>query len=166
MLLVKKVSLEPCIGCAILVTSEGPLQLGRPNLMTSQRADPCLATFFEAVMLKEEFLSVPSVYCEQILNLAHDNAVWSLGDYKNVQSDIVRLLITLLLAWVESFCGQVLSNLSLASKPNQVSPAPLQPIPVIGEPYERHCGLCRPSPQIKICLSISLDHHGYKHALS
>ena len=44
------------------LTSEGPLQLGRPQLLKAQRADHCLAKCFKAVKPKEELLSVPVLF--------------------------------------------------------------------------------------------------------
>ena len=118
----------------------------------------CVSELLLTMALTATFqVFAPSVYREKILNLAHDNAMSGhLGITKTYNGILRHFSWPRLKASVVEYC-QTGHVCQLAGKPNQVvHPAPLQPIPVIGEPFETHCGLCRPSPQIKIWLSISL----------
>lgn len=81
---------------------------------------------------------VPSVYHEQILNLAHDSTMSGhLGVTKTYNRILKHFFWPGLKASVVEHC-QTCHVCQLAGKPNQVvPPAPLQPIHVIGEPFER-----------------------------
>lgn len=70
---------------------------------------------------------VPTTYRSQVLSLAHDHPWWVLKHFfwPGLKSDVVHHCHTCHVCKV-------------AGKPNQViSPAPLCPIPVKGEPFER-----------------------------
>ena len=78
-----------------------------------------------------------SVYHEQILNLAHDNAMSGHFGFTKTYNRILRHFFWPgLKASVVEYC-RTCHVYQLAGKPNQVvPPAPLQPPPVIGDPFE------------------------------
>lgn len=80
---------------------------------------------------------VPQVYRQHVLNLTHDHP-WSghLGVTKTYNRILMHFFWPGLKADVSQFC-QTCHICQVAGKPNQViPPAPLCPIPVIGEPFE------------------------------
>lgn len=94
---------------------------------------------------------VPTGYRRQILELAHDNK-WSghLGVTKTYNRVLKHFFWAGMKADVVRYC-RTCHTCQLAGKPNQVVPrAPLCPIPVIGEPFERVIADCvGPLPRTK-----------------
>uniref|UniRef100_A0A3B3IB77 Gypsy retrotransposon integrase-like protein 1 n=1 Tax=Oryzias latipes TaxID=8090 RepID=A0A3B3IB77_ORYLA len=81
---------------------------------------------------------VPADYHNKVLSLAHDHP-WSghLGVNKTYNRILRHLIWPALKADVVRFC-KTCHECQVAGKPNQaIRPAPLHPIPAIGEPFER-----------------------------
>lgn len=81
---------------------------------------------------------VPSIYRRQILAIAHESQ-WSghLGVLKTYQLILRHFFWPRLKSDVAQYC-RTCHTCQLAGKPNQtIRPAPLHPIPAIGQPFER-----------------------------
>uniref|UniRef100_A0A8P4KNJ7 Gypsy retrotransposon integrase-like protein 1 n=1 Tax=Dicentrarchus labrax TaxID=13489 RepID=A0A8P4KNJ7_DICLA len=79
---------------------------------------------------------VPQKFRPQVLNLAHDNIAGHLGIKKTYHRILRYFFWPGLKADVTKYCRSC-HTCQVSGKPNQViPPAPLQPIPVIGEPFE------------------------------
>jgi len=96
---------------------------------------------------------VPSDYRSQILNLVYDNPMSSHLGITKAYNQILHFFWPDLKSDVEEYC-----HFCHVCQPNQViPPAPSQPIPVVGEPFERLIVDCvGPIPKSKSCyLSLS-----------
>lgn len=88
---------------------------------------------------------IPSGWRQHVLELAHEQA-WSghLGVPKTYNHVLKHFFWPGMKADVRHFC-KTCNTCQIVGKPNQVvPPAPLHPIPAVGEPFARHCRLCGP----------------------
>lgn len=146
---------------------EVPLPVDRARLGAEQKADPTLRQYFsramdatqvkgEGVYLMEDDLLlrrwpsvvsssdqvlqvvIPAIYRPSILAMAHES-VWSghLGVRKTYRRILQHFFWPGIKADVANYCRHC-HICQLTGKPNQkIPPAPLRPIPVVGEPFER-----------------------------
>lgn len=147
----------------ILGTCEFPVQVGREQLAVAQRNDPtltvCIAAadngtvankrvqyFWENDLLMRKWengdsvhqVVIPIGYRSQILMLAHDHVLSGhLGIRKTYERILRYFFWPGLKSDVSAYCRSC-HSCQLAGKPNQIiPPAPLRPIPVINEPFDR-----------------------------
>ncbi len=79
---------------------------------------------------------VPKCFREQVLSVAHDNVAGHLGVTKTLYRVMRHFLWPRIKSAVTKYCRSC-HTCQMVGKPNQaVPPAPLKPIPAIGEPFE------------------------------
>ncbi len=80
---------------------------------------------------------VPKCFREQVLSVAHDNVAGHLGVTKTLYRVMSHFFWPRIKSAVTKYCRSC-HTCQMVGKPNQaIPPAPLKPIPVIGEPFER-----------------------------
>lgn len=152
-------------------------QVGRKQLAMLQKSDPFLIACFAAAIDKDslpEFgvafywdnevlmrrwkkndtfyqIVIPSVYRAQILQFAHDHVLPSHLGIRKTYERVLRYFFCLgVKSDVSTYCRSC-HVYQLTSKPNQrIQPAPLHPIPALGEPFEHIIMYCvGPLPKSK-----------------
>lgn len=139
------------------------LQVGRKQLAAAQQEDLTLSEcivvadnarsndskvmfFWDGEVLMREWEStdkvcqimIPKGFCDQILNLAHDYVLSGHSGIRKTYQRILRYYFWPgMKADVAAYCRSC-NVCQVVGKPNQKIPAaPLHPIPVMGEPFER-----------------------------
>ncbi len=80
---------------------------------------------------------VTKCFREQVLSVAHDNVAGHLGVTKTLYRVMSHFFWPRIKSAVTKYCRSC-HTCQMVGKPNQaIPPAPLKPIPVIGEPFER-----------------------------
>ncbi len=80
---------------------------------------------------------VPKCFREQVMSVAHDNVAGHLGVTKTLYRVMRHFFWPKIKSAVTKYCRSC-HTCQMVGKPNQaVPPAPLKPIPAIGEPFER-----------------------------
>ncbi len=80
---------------------------------------------------------VPKCFREQVMSVAHDNVAGHLGVTKTLYRVMRHFFWPKIKSAVTKYCRSC-HTCQMVGKPNQaVPPAPLKPIPSIGEPFER-----------------------------
>ncbi len=122
-----------------------PLEIAHERKLTAYYVDNGLLMHRWCTNVSDDFewsavnqIVVPVCYRQAVLSLAHDHALSGhLGIKKTYQRILRHFVWPRLKSDVTKYC-RTCRTCQFSGKPNQVIPrAPLVPIPVMGEPFER-----------------------------